>query len=111
VIQTSERLQQLFNKCDQDAVEADFSLDFDDVDEYDVVGEFMGGISKGFELYEKLQEVRKIKGNESAQIFKVTYNCYGDDDGVKLFIGTEDNLAALFEANPGENDEDDEGDD
>lgn len=107
----SERLQKLFNQCEESAVaaHADVNIDFDDVDEYNVVGEYLSGIEKGIELQQKLAGERRTSKN--AEIYRCDYNCYADDDGTMLFIGTEDNLAKLFEEiaqkNPAEESDED----
>lgn len=101
-IRTSEILQSHFNDSNQDEMkkEADLVITLDVIDCDDSVGDQLFGIDSGIELWSKVLGVRKIKGNEDAGIYKLTFADYGDDDGIALFIGTEEDLSALFLANP-----------
>lgn len=101
-IRTSEVLQSHFNDSDQERMknEANRVITLDVCDCDDSVGDQVSGIDAGMELYELMLEVRKIKGNEKAGIYKLTFDDYADDDGIALFVGTEEGLTALFLANP-----------
>lgn len=97
-LRVSERLQKLFAmaNCDQLVDEADQVVSIDNCDAFDVVGEYLSGINKGIDLAAKLAAVRSLPGNEDAAIYKLTFDEYADDDGIMLFIGTEEGLTHVF---------------
>lgn len=66
------------------------AVDFDSVDEYNVVDEYVDGIGKGIEIAVKLIEFRKSVPD--ARIHKFTFDDYADDDGVCLLIGTQKSI-------------------
>ena len=98
----SEALQTLFNESDTGAVlkHADHTIELDVCDCDDVVGEQNLGVEAGVRLYEFLINVRKIKGNENAKIYRIIFDDYSDDDGIAYFVGTEEGLTEVFKANP-----------
>ncbi len=96
---TSETLQRAFKT---DAVDtllelAEHTIELDVTDCDDPVGEHVDGITAGIELHEQLLEVRKLPDNKHAEIYKLTYDNYADDDAYAFFIGTEEGLLTMFQ--------------
>lgn len=99
----SKQLQIFFDNTDHAAVreEADLVIELDVFDgDADSVGDQLHGVEQGIELASRLAAVRKIKGNENAQIHKLTYPDHGGVDAIMLFVGTEGGLTNMFKLNP-----------
>jgi hypothetical protein len=104
----SKPLQALADSRDSDEVrdQADFTWDLDDAE--DTNQECVQfGLEKGIELAHRLQKVqRKTPG---AGLYLLSYNNYGDDDGLMVFVGTKKSVTeALKSCSEGDDEEDEE---
>lgn len=102
VIVDSETLQALFRQSDIEVIlkSADHKIELDVNDCDDAVGAQEAGIAAGIYLYELMLSARKIKGNENAHIYRIPFDDYCENDGIAYFVGTEEGLTKMFEANP-----------
>lgn len=99
-IEISESLNELFDQVDPELVERVLGsypglgsvvygtkVDFDNVDEFAVVDEFVDGIAIGLRMAGDL--VKMQKWCPDAKIYRFQYDLYGEFDGSLFLIGSE----------------------
>lgn len=89
-------LQELANRKDGVADVADESIELEVEDCFDSVGDQVSGVIMGLELAERVSEARR--DDKDAQIYKITYSNYGDDDGVAFFVGSLESVRERLES-------------